>query len=95
MSSSSSSGSSRTRRTYEEAIHVDGEFGKTLVRRTETADVGYRKLAMVVVMSGTATYEGEQYSGRVKVGADVGSDFLQALMTSGVNFRVYNFYKED
>lgn len=79
------------RNKYDDAIYVEGEYGKTLRRRDETPDVGNRKLGMIVGFSGEVEYDGEEYGGLVSVGAGETESFLEALWAEGVDFRVYNF----
>ena len=87
----SNSGGSRNK--YHDKIYVEGEYGKTLRRRDEDADVGNRKLGVIVGFSGEVEYEGEEYGGLVSVGVGETESFLEALWNEGVDFRVYNFQK--
>ena len=82
-----------SRNSYHDTIYIDGEYGKTLRRRDEDADVGNRKLGMIAAFSGTVEYDGDEYSGLVKVGVDETEGFMAKMWDSGINFRVYNFQK--
>lgn len=91
MNNDSGSGAGRTVRRYKQQIHLQGEYGTTLVRRTDPPDVGFGKLGVVVAVDSTVEFDGDEYSGAVKVASGEIHSFIESAIESGADMRVYNF----
>lgn len=65
-----SSSSGITRRTFEDQVHVQGQYGTRTVRRKDDPDVGLGKVYAVLTFEGVVDYNNDPHFGNISVDED-------------------------
>lgn len=95
MSSSSSSGSSSGRTRYDTQIHVKGEFGTTLYRRDDEADLGSGTVDKVVTFDGAVDYKSDAIVGPVSLTETEAEAFIDSIDGRVDEYEVHDFVADE